>query len=196
MADTRLYPEQDPESLEPFYTRHLQAMTAEGLHEKSDIAAQLAVRDQQLNMVLMANSSWAGTFERFNAEVESMRKLVERLRDEDSWRNAHRKLMTKVAKLITSNAQCKAEWASMKGDVDWADVCGWTPIAIQPKITGWYWVAHRGHAARAFFAANDIQWTDRIKRGWDDPGVLAFGPTHWKLEVLPDGLQTTAQAGT
>ena len=30
------------------YAKHVQAMTAEGLHEKSDIAAELAWRDAQL----------------------------------------------------------------------------------------------------------------------------------------------------
>ena len=44
----KLYPPQNPADLEPHYCRHVEAMTAEGLHEKSDIAAQLAARDAQL----------------------------------------------------------------------------------------------------------------------------------------------------
>lgn len=45
---TKLYPPQRPWELEPYYCRHVEAMTAEGLHEKSDIAAQLAWRDKRI----------------------------------------------------------------------------------------------------------------------------------------------------
>jgi hypothetical protein len=44
----KLYPPQDPISLEPHYSRHIAAMTAEGLHSKADIAEQLAWRDQEI----------------------------------------------------------------------------------------------------------------------------------------------------
>lgn len=42
------YPTLNPSDLEPYYARHVAAMTAEGLHAKADIAAQLAWRDQKL----------------------------------------------------------------------------------------------------------------------------------------------------
>ncbi len=42
------YPILDPLELEPFYSRHVMAMTAEGLHSKAAIAEQLAWRDQTL----------------------------------------------------------------------------------------------------------------------------------------------------
>ena len=41
----KLYAERSPRDLEPFYHRHVAAMTAEGLHDKSAIAAELAHRD-------------------------------------------------------------------------------------------------------------------------------------------------------
>lgn len=44
----KLYPEQDPRKLEPYFGRHMLAMTAEGLHDKSAIAEQLAWRDQEI----------------------------------------------------------------------------------------------------------------------------------------------------
>ena len=44
----KLYPPHDPSTLEPHYCRHVEAMTAEGLHKKSDIAAQLAWRDRRI----------------------------------------------------------------------------------------------------------------------------------------------------
>jgi len=46
---TKLYLPQDTEKLEPFYSRHVHAMTVERLHSKADIAEQLAVRDLRLS---------------------------------------------------------------------------------------------------------------------------------------------------
>lgn len=37
-----------PWELEPHYSHHVGAMTAEGLHEKADIAFQLALRDKRI----------------------------------------------------------------------------------------------------------------------------------------------------
>lgn len=42
------YPVTSPMSLEPFYCQHVEAMTAEGLFMKSDIAMQLALRDKRI----------------------------------------------------------------------------------------------------------------------------------------------------
>jgi hypothetical protein len=44
-----LYPEQDHMALGDYYLRHVDAMTGEGLHAKSDIAAQLAWRDREID---------------------------------------------------------------------------------------------------------------------------------------------------
>ena len=38
-----------PFNLEPRYSQHVSAMTTEGLHEKADIAAELAFRDSQID---------------------------------------------------------------------------------------------------------------------------------------------------
>lgn len=43
-----LYDERDVEALDEYYTRHVEAMTREGLHDKSAIAAELAWRDMLL----------------------------------------------------------------------------------------------------------------------------------------------------
>jgi len=48
MQDKKLYAQRDIELQCNYYTRHVMAMTAEGLHSKSDIAAELAHRDIQL----------------------------------------------------------------------------------------------------------------------------------------------------
>lgn len=45
----KLYADRKPWELEPYYCNHVAAMTAEGLHEKSAIAAELAWRDKEIN---------------------------------------------------------------------------------------------------------------------------------------------------
>lgn len=42
------YPETFPQDLEPYFSQHMDAMTGENLYLKSDIAAQLALRDRQI----------------------------------------------------------------------------------------------------------------------------------------------------
>jgi hypothetical protein len=44
-----LYHQRDAEELGDYYIRHVGAMTAEGLHAKSDIAAELAHRDREID---------------------------------------------------------------------------------------------------------------------------------------------------
>ena len=48
MADKLYNAPKDHWTLEPFYSRHVLAMTAEDLYYKSDIAAELAWRDKQI----------------------------------------------------------------------------------------------------------------------------------------------------
>jgi len=45
----KLYGDRDPRKQGKFYTDHLMAMTEEGLHDKSDIAMELAYRDIELH---------------------------------------------------------------------------------------------------------------------------------------------------
>lgn len=50
-----MYAKRDLEQLGKYYFRHLNAMTAEKLHSKSDIAAELAVRDAIIDGLLGKN---------------------------------------------------------------------------------------------------------------------------------------------
>jgi hypothetical protein len=43
-----IYAERDPRVLEPHLSRHMEAMTAEGLHDKGAIAIELAWRDAEI----------------------------------------------------------------------------------------------------------------------------------------------------
>lgn len=45
----KLYAERNIIDLGEYYTKHISAMTAEGLHRKSDIAAELAFRDAEID---------------------------------------------------------------------------------------------------------------------------------------------------
>lgn len=47
-----LYAERDAQELEPWFSRHLSAMTGEALHSKSDIACELAFRDAAIAELL------------------------------------------------------------------------------------------------------------------------------------------------
>ena len=48
------YEQRDVEELGQFYTDHVLAMTAEDLHEKPDIAAELAYRDAEIERLRSA----------------------------------------------------------------------------------------------------------------------------------------------
>lgn len=55
MSDSKQYAERDIEQLDEdgeHYFRHMMAMTAEGLHNKSDIAAELGYRDSRIAALL------------------------------------------------------------------------------------------------------------------------------------------------
>jgi phage shock protein A len=71
----RLYEKRNAATLEPYYTRHVAAMTAEGLHDKGDIAAELAYRDQQIEKVTA--SLEASLQVTINDTVALNRKLME-----------------------------------------------------------------------------------------------------------------------
>lgn len=45
----KLYAERNIEELGEYYTKHISAMTSEGLRSKSDIAAELAFRDAEID---------------------------------------------------------------------------------------------------------------------------------------------------
>ena len=61
-----IYPNRDPASLEPEYSRHIKKMTEMELHSKSEIAVQLALRDRAMRM-------WRDMF----FELSRLRKRVE-----------------------------------------------------------------------------------------------------------------------
>lgn len=90
-----LYAERDAQELEPWFSRHLSAMTGEALHSKSDIACELAFRDAAIaelkaenralsNRAIDCEMSW--THERAERAEMAIAELVQQLKDErDAW---------------------------------------------------------------------------------------------------------------
>lgn len=73
----KLYAERDIEGLDEdgnFYFKHVMAMTAEGLHSKSDIAAELGYRDSKIVEL-------QSRLERANEERNELAATVDALRD-------------------------------------------------------------------------------------------------------------------
>lgn len=79
MSD-RIYPDVDSIALGEFYTRHVAAMTAEGLHSKAGIAAQLAWRDKQVAELQSALAAERAAKERAEAALSSAMGYVSALR--------------------------------------------------------------------------------------------------------------------
>lgn len=52
MTDTKLYGDRDITAFPELYGKHIDAMTREGLYSKSDIAAELAYRDNRINALV------------------------------------------------------------------------------------------------------------------------------------------------
>ena len=46
---TKLYAKRIPSELQPWFSQHMEAMTAENLHSKGEIAMELAWRDKQID---------------------------------------------------------------------------------------------------------------------------------------------------
>jgi len=52
---TKLYDkDRRPWDLEPYYSRHISAMSSEALHSKADIATELAFRDKEIAALRLA----------------------------------------------------------------------------------------------------------------------------------------------
>jgi hypothetical protein len=77
MSNAKLYPPQDPIELGAHYTRHIEAMTAEGLHSKADIAEQLAWRDLEIENLRRAVSLENDCSEQYRMEAERLRGELE-----------------------------------------------------------------------------------------------------------------------
>jgi hypothetical protein len=76
MTDTQLYADRTPGDLEPHYSAHVAAMTAEGLHGKAEIAIELAFRDKELDFYKRENNRLYVDIEMRNTENARLRELL------------------------------------------------------------------------------------------------------------------------
>ena len=67
-----IYPDVDPEDLGLHYIRHIDRMTVEGLHSKSDIAAQLALRDKEIEELRKENEALLSNYHKTCGLVADM----------------------------------------------------------------------------------------------------------------------------
>ena len=91
-----LYDERDHEAQGDFYLRHIAAMTYEGLHAKSAIAAELAHRDIEIT--------------RLRAEAEALRKDAERYR----WLHSEHERVDPICHLVwkLNGDRSSSEWVN------------------------------------------------------------------------------------
>jgi hypothetical protein len=80
----KLYGCSNLHTLEPYYSRHVAAMTEEGLHSKSDIAAELAFRDKEMERLRktvhkreLDHLDACGEADELRAEVARLTKLLD-----------------------------------------------------------------------------------------------------------------------
>lgn len=119
----KLYPEVDHMALGQRYCDHVMAMTAEGLHDKSDIAGQLAWRDEQLAAkdreiaeLSRKYDMWRGFVEVMSDQVTDLIAKVERAeagRDE-----SRRHLGELLAVIHRDGGQYQAEHGAAKATQD------------------------------------------------------------------------------
>lgn len=79
---TAQYAARDIESLDKFgghYSRHVDAMTAEDLHDKSEIAAELAFRDAKINMLSLQVESLLDDVYKMDSAIHSLRYALNEL---------------------------------------------------------------------------------------------------------------------
>ena len=77
------YANRNPRLLEPYFSQHMDAMTAESLLDKADIAAELAYRDQEIAKVhqwMLANGFATGYGDTVEELLKELSWQIEELR--------------------------------------------------------------------------------------------------------------------
>jgi len=83
MNDKKLYAHRDIEGQKQFYLDHISHMTSEGLHSKSDIAAELAHRDILIKKLLDTLHYTRNTYSSYfsTALLVDIEKIIEKAED-------------------------------------------------------------------------------------------------------------------
>ena len=71
MSDKQ-YGHDDARDYEPYFSRHLMAMTTEDLHSKGEIACELAYRDHRIAELEADRNAWRESAEQLGRQVASL----------------------------------------------------------------------------------------------------------------------------
>lgn len=77
MSTEKQYANRDPEAQGMHYITHVGAMTSEGLHSKSSIAAELAHRDIEISRLHAENEALQSGYDAARMEIASLQELLE-----------------------------------------------------------------------------------------------------------------------
>lgn len=182
MSSKKHYERRDVESLGQHYMAHLAAMTAESLHDKCDIAAELAYRDADL------------------AALRTELEQVKASRDEAvqravKWRDSGSRIAVEAENLKGELADTQAQLAQALAD---GEAGPWQPIETAPK-DGRPILVFDPSRDRSYYIPQDmygiidmsdprIQWYDdgrwaigywRPRGGWGNRNQVVATPTHW-----------------
>lgn len=108
--EKKLYPRKDSQELGEYYLRHVDHMTTEGLHAKSDIARQLAWRDreiQELRVLLAHQISNQLYVDDGELQDNSVHPMIDFLRDPPE--EIRNKLNLRSSKTYASHSKLKGE---------------------------------------------------------------------------------------
>jgi regulator of replication initiation timing len=110
------YAERSPIELGEYYTTHIMAMTAEELHDKSSIAAELAYRDKYIAELEEAIYEWREERDSVREEREQLKAENQRLRNalETAWER-----MDRARKILTDGKPSKHNnWGMLDTTLD------------------------------------------------------------------------------
>jgi hypothetical protein len=124
-ATDKLYAERDVIAQMQHYVRHVEAMTAEGLHSKSDIAAELAHRDIEIERLSREVATYENGRVILTGEVDRLRARVREL--EELINTPHTAEFLEAVKLEAVHQ--RERWGSEhdygKTDADWFWLVGY-----------------------------------------------------------------------
>lgn len=81
MESKKQYADRDRQAQGAYYVTHVGAMTAEGLHSKSSIAAELAHRDIEIARLHAENTALQSGYDAARLEIASLQAEVARYRE-------------------------------------------------------------------------------------------------------------------
>jgi BMFP domain-containing protein YqiC len=158
-----LYPKHLLWELEPHYSLHVSAMTTEQLHHKSDIAAQLAWRDQVIALLRVRVGELEATVDQARARVEELEAELNPALDAED----ERILAMSDEELVAETNVTPEEWERL-GAVG-QGVRHWVALVTKER--------QRADAAEARIRTLEAELAEAItlaRNGWDSARLIAI----------------------